>query len=153
MWKFRLCCNHRAYSDKTLALIPVCWENADKHKSIYGKSNGNKMGKLRHQEFYVETLLNKGKNHGPRGATDITIVKNFTLCSHEYNTQSDYYTLKRNNTLLVSVLLKYRSHSIFLHRLFSYIVYGIPHFALKMVFLSNLVCVLQMSKNALFIEG
>ena len=76
----------------------------------------------------------------PRGATDITIVKNFKLCSHEYNTQSDYYTLKKNNTLLVSVLLKYRSHSIFLHRLYSYIVYGIPHFALKMVFFSNLVC-------------
>ena len=37
----------------------------------------------------METLLNKGKNHGPRGATDITIVRTFTLCSHEYNTQSD----------------------------------------------------------------
>ena len=43
MWKFRLCCNHRAYSDKILALMPVCWENVDKHKSIYGKSNVNKM--------------------------------------------------------------------------------------------------------------
>ena len=87
----------------------------------------------------MKIFLNKRKNYWPRGAIDITIIRNFTLCSHEYNTQSDYYTLKRNNTLLVSVLLKYRSHSIFLHRLFSSIVYGIPHFALKMVFLSNLV--------------
>ena len=101
----------------------------------------------------METLLNKGKNHWPRGAIDITIVRNFTLCSHEYNTQSDYYTLKENNTLLVSVLLKDRAHSIFGHRLFSCIVYGIPHFALKMVFFSLTWCVLQMSKNALFIEG
>ena len=43
-----------------MALIPVCWENADKHKNIYGKSNGNKMGKMttpsqREKSFWEQT--------------------------------------------------------------------------------------------------
>ena len=35
MWKFRLCCNHRAYSDKTLAMRPVCWEKMRTSKKVY----------------------------------------------------------------------------------------------------------------------
>ena len=91
------------------------------------------MGKEQ-DEFYVKILLNKGKNHGQRGATDITKVRNFPLFNHVHNTQSDYFTLKRNNTLLVSTLLKYCSHTIFLHKLFLLYSYGIPHFILKICF-------------------
>jgi len=45
--------------------------------------------------IYMETLLNKGKNYGPRGATDIILVRNFTPCRYEYNTRKDFYTHKR----------------------------------------------------------
>ena len=50
-------------------------------------------------KFYVETLINKGKNHDSRGATNITIVKILHL--YVWVKPQDHYTFKRNTTLLI----------------------------------------------------